>query len=207
MRKSRRTLKKIPQTVIEILAARDPQDKRTVLIMSQDEGRFGLISDPRACWAPPGVRPKVPKQIVRQYLYAYAAVAPALGAMTALILPYANTEMMNIFLCQVSEDFKEYFIIMLLDQAGWHGSDGLAVPENIRLVSQPSHSPELNPTEHIWDSIRENGFYNVAFDSLEVLQAKLCAGINVLHDDPGALKSLTNFPYLQCDLFLNGGYA
>jgi transposase len=175
--------------------------------MTQDEGRFGLISDPRACWAPPGVRPKVPKQVVRQYLYTYAAVAPALGTMTSLILPYANSEMMNIFLKQVSEDFKEYFVVMLLDQAGWHGSNDLVVPENIRLVSQPSHSPKVNPTEHIWDAIRENGFYNVAFDSLEELQARLCVALNELHDDPVSLKSLTNFPYLRCDDFLNELYS
>jgi len=50
-----------------------------------------------ACWCPKGIRPTVPKQQVRQYVYAYAAVAPALGQMTCLILPYANTKMMNLF--------------------------------------------------------------------------------------------------------------
>ena len=45
-------------------------------LMFQDEARFGLISDPRRVWAPPGIRPEVPVQIVRQYSYAYAAVSP-----------------------------------------------------------------------------------------------------------------------------------
>jgi len=40
-----------------------------VAIMSQDEGRFGRISDCQYCWAPKGVRPKAPKQIVRKFLY------------------------------------------------------------------------------------------------------------------------------------------
>jgi hypothetical protein len=44
----------------------------------------------------------------------------ALGKMTSLILPYANTEMMNLFLEHVAEDFKDCFVIMLIDQAGWH---------------------------------------------------------------------------------------
>jgi hypothetical protein len=39
-------------------------------LMFQDEARFGLISDPRRVWAPPGIRPEVPGQIVRQYSYA-----------------------------------------------------------------------------------------------------------------------------------------
>ena len=50
--------------------------------MAGDEGRFGRIGEVRACWCPRGVRPIVPKQQVRQYVYAYAAVAPQLGLMT-----------------------------------------------------------------------------------------------------------------------------
>ena len=50
----------------------------------------------------------------------------ALGKMTSLILPYANTDMMNLFLEEVSNDFKDYFVIMLVDGAGWHRSKGIA---------------------------------------------------------------------------------
>lgn len=60
--------------------------------MAADEGRFGRIGEVRRAWCPPGVRPLVAKQIVREFVYAYAAVAPALGQMTSLVLPYANTE-------------------------------------------------------------------------------------------------------------------
>jgi hypothetical protein len=49
--------------------------------------------------------------------------------MTSLILPWANTEMMDIFLRQVAEDFSNYFILRLVDQAGWHVSQKLTVPE------------------------------------------------------------------------------
>ncbi len=80
---------------------------------------------------------------MREYVYAYAAVAPQLGQMTSLILPYANTKMMNLFLKQVSQDFAEYFIILQVDRASWHLSKSLEIPDNIRLVPQPSHSPEL----------------------------------------------------------------
>ncbi|NEO81119.1 MAG: transposase [Moorea sp. SIO4G3] len=80
-------------------------------MMATDQGRFGRLGEVRGCWCPPGIRPVVCKQQVRQYIYAYAAVAPALGKMTSLILPYANTKMMNLFLKQVSEDFGEYLIM------------------------------------------------------------------------------------------------
>jgi hypothetical protein len=66
--------------------------------MTQDEGRFGRVNIPKASWAPKGLRPVVDKQIVRQSFYVYCAVAPSIGKISALILPYADTEMMNLFL-------------------------------------------------------------------------------------------------------------
>jgi transposase len=190
--------------VTEVCAARDPEDSRPVLVMTQDEGRFGRISDVKPAWAPPGVRPKAPKQIVREYLYVFSAVAPALGKMTSLILPYANAEMMNIFVDHVAQEFEEYFIVMLVDGAGWHRSKDLKIPENIRFIEQPSHSPELNPAEHIWEAIREKATHNEAFESLDELQERLCTTLLELHDDSDRLRSMTNFPYLKCDMFLSG---
>src|SRR5207249_5916606 len=68
------------------------------MIMAQDEGRFGRIDYPRRCWAPKPIRPTVPRQIVREFVYVFAAVGAQWGRLTALILPTANTEMMSLFL-------------------------------------------------------------------------------------------------------------
>lgn len=87
-------------------------------------------------WCPPGTRPIIGQQIVREYVYAYAAVAPELGKMTALVLPYANTKMMNLFLEQVSMEFQDYFLIIQVDGAACHSSKDLVIPENIRLITQ-----------------------------------------------------------------------
>ena len=76
--------------------------------------------------------PHAPSQVVRESVYVFAAVAPALGLMTSLVLPAANTAMMNLFLSHVSQIFVDYFIVMQVDQAGWHRSKELQVPANIR---------------------------------------------------------------------------
>ena len=119
----RKTQEQFKQTfsaqVEAAIVTRESGDERPVLIMAQDEGCFGRISRAKRCWAPPGMRPHVPTQIVREYIYAYAAVAPTLGQMVSLILPEASTAMMNLFLEQVSQTFSKYFIIMQVDQAGW----------------------------------------------------------------------------------------
>ncbi len=128
--------------------------------MAQDEGRFGRISSCRRAWAPPGVRPQAPRQVVREYSYVINAVAPALGTLTSLILPRVNTQMMQVFLQHVAQEYAAYFIVMQVDRAGWHQSKDLVLPDNIRLLPQPAYSPELNPVEHIWEELREKHFHN-----------------------------------------------
>lgn len=107
-----------PDQVKAAVATRTPDGERPVLIMAQDEGCFGRISRVKRCWAPAGVRPHVPAQVVREYLYVYAAVAPAQGQMVSLILPEASTAMMNRFLEEVSRVFSTHFIVMQVDGAG-----------------------------------------------------------------------------------------
>ena len=165
--------------------------------MAQDEGCFGRISRAKRCWAPPGIRPHAPAQVVREYMYAYAAVAHTQGQMVSLVLPEASTAMMNLFLEQVGQTFSKYFIIMQVDQAGWHSAKELVVPENIRLIPQPAYSPELNPVEHIWDELREKYFHNRIFSSLEALIDVLCQGLCDLADAAERLRSLTGFPHLK----------
>lgn len=155
------------------------------------------VNDLRRAWAPEHVRPQVPRQIVREYLYVYAAIAPETGEMTCLLLPYTNTEMMNIFLKQVSDDFSSYFIVMQVDQAGWHGSGDLVIPDNIRLIPQPAYSPELNPVEHLWDELREKYFVNGYSESLDELIQRLCDGLMELESDSKHIRSMTYFPHLR----------
>lgn len=165
--------------------------------MAQDEGCFGRISRAKRCWAPAGMRPHAPTQVVREYMYVYAAVAPVQGQMISLILPEVSTSMMNLFLEQVSQTFSKYFMVMQVDQAGWHSAKDLLIPENIRLIPQPAYSPELNPVEHIWDELREKYFHNHIFSSLDRLIDMLCYGLNALADDAERLRSLTSFPHLK----------
>jgi transposase len=168
--------------------------------MAQDEGRFGRISRPKRCWAPPGVRPHAPAQVVRESMYIFAAVAPSLGKLSALILPTANTAMMNLFLEHVSRAFTDFFIVMQVDQAGWHRSKELIVPANIRLVEQPAYSPEVNPVEHLWEELREKYLHNRVFSSLDPLIEELCRGLNELTDDKARVASMMSFPHLNVSL-------
>ncbi len=81
-------------------------------------------------------------------LVIFAAVRPATGKDFALVLPEVSTVAMTIFL----ESFAgarpaHVHAVMALDQAGWHGSKKLIVPNNVSLAPLPPYSPELNPAE------------------------------------------------------------
>lgn len=117
--------------------------------------------------------------------------------MTCLLLPDANTKMMNLFLKQVSIEFSNYFVVLQVDKAAWHRSNSLQIPENIRLIQQPAYSPKLMPVEHIWEEIREKHFYNRVFSSLDQLEDELSQGLLELCSDPQQLRSLTFFPHLR----------
>ena len=96
-----------------------------IRLMFQDEGRFGRISNPRRCWAPNGIRPDVSVQMIREYSYAFVSVSPHDGIMDSLILPEVNAKMMSLFLAEVSVHHADEFIIMIMDQAGWHKAKDL----------------------------------------------------------------------------------
>lgn len=190
-------LKNFPSIVQAAVATRAPSDQRPVLLMAADQGRFGRMSMPRRAWAPPGVRLHSPRQVVREYIYVYAAVAPQAGKMTSLILPSADTAMMNLFLSHVARTFANYFIVMQVDRAEWHLAKELQVPENIRLIWQLAYSPELDPTEHVWEDLREKQFSNVAAASLDEVIDRLCDGLIQLEAQPKRLRSMTYFPHFK----------
>jgi transposase len=169
-------------------------------VMFQDEARFGRINDPRRCWAPMGIRPEVSKQIVREYTYAYAAVSPADGCCATLILPSMNSECMGVFLEEVGKRYHEDYVLMFLDGAACHKAGELSVPDNIRLEVIPPYCPQLNPVENLWEEIREKHFTNLAFDSMDAVEAQLIQALLYLEDHPTTVQSISSFSWIVTSL-------
>lgn len=164
--------------------------------MFQDEGRFGLLGSPRRCWAPTGIRPVVGARLERKYLYAFSAVSPHDGVLDSLVLPWVSAETMSLFLAEVSRRHRDEFVLMVMDQAGWHLAGALMVPANMRLVFLPPYSPELNPAEHLWESIREECFANHVFADLDAVENALTRGLQALESDPARVRSMTGFKWV-----------
>jgi len=177
------------------LEFRNQEDTRPIKLFFQDEARFGRIDSVSTCWVPKGCRALAGNQIVREYTYLYGAFCPETGDNFSLILPYANGDCMNVFLKMMSEEFSHYRMIIAMDNASWHSVENDI--ENMVPLFQPPHSPELNPAEHVWEHIRENGgFKNQTFDTISDVEQNLCVAVLKLLDDKEKVKSLTGFGWV-----------
>ena len=69
--------------------------------------------------------------------YIFGAICPRRGVGAAMLLPAANTQMMNLHLAEISTQIAPGAIAVLVcDGAGWHQTGGaLIVPGNIVLCT------------------------------------------------------------------------
>jgi len=104
-----------------------------------------------------GTRPSAPQDQRSASTYIFGAICPKEGKGAALILPWCNTEGMALHLKAISAAVAPgRHAALLVDQAGWHLSAKLIVPDNMTIVPLPAKCPELNPQENVWQFMRDN---------------------------------------------------
>ena len=136
-----------------------------------------------------GRAPAPPGLCDRRFTFAYifAAVEPGTDNGFALVMPYADTEAMQEFLNQFSETIApDEHAVMILDQAGWHGSNALAVPANVTLIPLPPYSPELNPVERVWLYLKERFLSHRLLDDYDAIVTAACNAWNRLLAEAGS---------------------
>ena len=163
------------KSTFETLSKRFKEEKyyNKVRLMYQDEAGFGRISKMSFCWAPQGIRPSIPSHYMLEYLYCYGAVDAQTVDSFFLIVGGCNTEWTNEFLRQVSQAYPDDYMLLVMDNAIWHKSSILEIPNNVELAFIPPYTPEMNPIEQVWKGIRKRGFKNKAFQTLESVIDKL----------------------------------
>ena len=116
-----------------------------------DEARVGQKNKITRRWAKRGTRPAAPRDQRTASTYIFGAVCPKQGKGAALVLPRCDTEAMNLLLPEIAAAVAPgAHAVLLVDQAGWHMSDKVAVPPNITLVPLPPKCPELSAMEKVW---------------------------------------------------------
>lgn len=160
-----------------------------------DEARFGQQGTITDVWARTGSRPTAVRQTRYEWCYLYAAVEPATGESAALLAPNVDTGTMNAFLKVLDAERKEdEHFVLIMDQAGWHKSKTLELPDGITVLLLPPYSPELNPVENLWHYLRSHYLSNRTYEDYDALMAAGTAAYRRL--TKAILRSVCACPYL-----------
>ena len=147
-------------------------------------GRFG--SGPSA-----ERRPRQPADQRYDNAYLFGAICPARGVGGALALPYADADMMQLHLDEISRNVADgAHAVLILDRAGWHTTGKLDVPDNITPIFLPSRAPELNPVENVWQYLRQNWLSNTVFENYDAIIDAACAAWRNLIAQPETITSI-----------------
>ena len=131
-----------------------------------------------------------------EYTYAYGAVCPWDGKAHFLILPNVLASTMEIFLAEVAKRHSKEFIYMIYDGASCHNQGSFKMPKNMATKKLPPYSPELNPTEPIWEKMREKFFPNLIFESMDEVEEKLIEASLYFENNPKVVRSIAGFKWI-----------
>ena len=150
-------------------------------IWATDEHRLGLKPITRGVWAPIGERPVAVGHHRFEWLYVTGFVEPTTGHTVWNVSNNISKAYFELVLADFARSVgagPSKRIVLQLDNAGWHGPENLVVPDGIRLVFQPAHSPELQPAEHLWAFVDEplvNRYFQTIEDLDEVVGERCVA--------------------------------
>ena len=153
--------------------------------------RIGQKNGITRLWARKGTRPRQPAHQGYANAYIFGAICPVRGVGAAWVRPYCNTLAMQAHLDEISLNVTEAsHAVILMDQAGWHTTAKLQIPENISILCLPPRYPELNPHENIWQYMRQNWLSNRIFEDYNTILDAACEAWNKRMNLPEVITSI-----------------
>jgi hypothetical protein len=177
--------------------------ERPVELWAFDQQRVGLKPIRRRQWAPKGQRPVAVGQHRYEWLYLYGFVHPSTGAVVWFVCSTVDTDLLSAVLAAFAQAVgagQDKLVVLVLDQAGWHVSEKLVVPDGIVLEFLPSYTPELveqqrcSTAERLWPLTNE-AVANRHFATLEALDTALSARCCTLAAMPEVIQAVTRFDW------------
>lgn len=153
-------------------------------------------------WARRGTRPLVIRQQQFEYAYIFGAVCPKKDRAVGLVLPTIGMGCMQKHLEAISKEIEPgNHAVIVLDRAAWHTTKKLRLPNNLSLLPLPAASPELNPTEQVWQVLRDRYLANRCFDSYEHILDSCCDAWNSFTATVGAVHNLCSREWAEAKLY------
>ena len=143
-------------------------------------------------WAPRGQTPLLVEQAGRDHLSLIAAIAPNGRIYVAGQDRSFTGEDIVWFLTKLCRRYRKPDLLVIWDGASIHRSQAVKAflrerPGRIHLERLPAYSPELNPTELVWNQLKQ-GLKNRVFLSLEDLASAVLKQVKCLEKEPKSVQ-------------------
>ncbi len=90
---------------------------------------------------------------------------------------------------------EDTIIVLLWDNAGFHQTGRMNIPDGIEFFPLPPYTPELQPAERLWPSLHE-AMANRWIRTLDDLEDLLVKRIKSLINNPKPVQALTGFKWI-----------
>jgi putative transposase len=125
--------------------------------------------------------------------YLYGAVEPVTGESFFLEFTHSDSTCFEVYLEQLAQHYPHRLHVIQLDQGSLHTAKRLQLPDNVVLLFQPPHSPQLNPIERLWQHLKDPLSWQI-FDRLDDLREVLTEHLKAL--TPAVIASLTGYDFI-----------
>lgn len=189
MNRPLRPLKKLPYLFKKIRISLNKNKFNSVNLYFQDESRFGLMTHTGRCLTAKGIKPLVTYKHAFKSTYLYGSFSPINGDSFIWEINGVDTIIFEAYLQAFSNHNPKELKLVVIDNAGFHSTKNITIPDNIILINIPPYSPELNPSEKIWQYIKQR-FKNQTFNDMRELEDWIQNQVNKL--STSLIKSITH---------------
>lgn len=171
-----------------------------VLVGATDEQRVGLQPVTRRVWTPHGQRPLACGRQRYEWQWVFGFVEPTSGRTWFWLWSAFDSETFALTLHALAAELDlgpARHLVLQLDGAGQHQALALSperLPVGLHLVTQPSCSPELQPSERLW-TLTNEAVANRVFEDLAELTVPLAERCRQISAQPETVRALTCYDW------------
>lgn len=165
-------------------------DDPAIDLWFEDETAFWADPPPYRVWAMKGTVPLLPRVNAHERCNVMGAVRPDDGATFSLIVSHGNAKMLQTFIRELQPWLNpNKKTVLILDNARFHHGKNMEWG-SIQPLFLPAYSPELNPIEELWLTMKKTFFKAWTPDKKHPLDERVFNTLKFFDQQTDRVKSI-----------------